>query len=499
MVPVMSFRRIPGLVAILVGFAVGAALSTGLVGCVPENSSLRRVVQSVVPGKSLTPDADYELTRFAAVYRDVAADPTNTRELKQFRDAFVRVRTDYLRPVDDGALIDAAIEGVRNLDGASGKVPSDRVVEAGLDAMVASLDPHSAYLNPEQLREAFVSTKGQFGGLGIEVTVEDGYVKVVAPIEGTPAERSGLKSGDLITHLDGNPIHGISIMDAVRRMRGEPGSDIRLTVRRGTEGTFDVVVTRAVITIRAVRWHIEDDVGYIRVASFTEQMEGGVNEAVTAIHTQLGPRLKGLILDLRNNPGGLLDESLALADIFLDKGRIVEVRSRDSANRQVFFAKPGDRARGAPLVVLINGGSASASEIVASALQEDGRAVVMGTRSFGKGSVQTIMPLPIKGALKLTTALYYTPSGRSIQALGVVPDIAITGGEGLAGRRESDLPGALMAGEPSTRASLGAVAEADCPMPPGGDDDRPLGCAVGFLKAGSAERFLASVPAGARL
>ncbi len=498
--PVKSPWRWRGLVVVVGGFLVGAALSPALVGCVPENSSLRRMVQSVGgSGGSLPAEADRELIRFAAVYRDVAADPNDTRELKQFKDAFVRVRNDYLRPVNDRSLIDAAIKGVTDLKAERGTVPADKVVEAGLDAMVASLDPHSSYLNPEQLQEAFVTTKGQFGGLGIEVTVEDGSIKIVSPIEGTPAHQAGLKSGDLITHLDGSPIHGISIMDAVKRMRGEPGTDIRLTIRRGDEPAFDKVLTRAVISIRAVRWHIEDDIGYIRVASFTERMEEAVNEAVRAIRADLGSRMKGLILDLRNNPGGLLDESLELADIFLEKGRIVEVRSRDVGNRQIFSAKAGDEAKGAPMVVLINGGSASASEIVASALQEDGRAIVMGTPSFGKGSVQTIMPLPIKGALKLTTALYYAPSGRTIQGLGVMPDIIIAGAETPAGQRESDLPGALAAGEQTTRVSLGTVAEESCPIPPGGEDDRQLGCAVSFLKAGSAERFLASVPAGTRL
>lgn len=492
-------RRYSGLATILGGFLIGAALSPVLVGCVPESSSLRRMVQSVGGGGGLPADAGNELTRFAAVYRDVAADPSDTRELKQFKDAFVRVRNDYLRTVDDRSLIDAAIKGVRDLEAEPRTVSSEKVVEAGLEAMVASLDPHSAYLNAERLQEAFVSTKGQFGGLGIEVTVEDGYVKVVSPIEGTPAERAGLKSGDLITHLEGSPIHGISIMDAVKRMRGEPGTDIRLTIRRGDEPAFDVVVTRAIISVRAVRWHTEDDIGYIRVASFTERMEDGVSEAVKAIRAQLGPRMKGLILDLRSNPGGLLEESVGLADLFLDKGRIVEVRSRDSGNRQIFAAKPGDEAMGVPMVVLINGGSASASEIVASALQEDGRAIVMGTRSFGKGSVQTIMPLPIKGALKLTTALYYAPSGRTIQGLGVVPDIAIAGSEPSGGPRESDLPGALAAGEQPVRASLGTVAEENCPAPPGGEADRQLGCAVSFLKAGSAERFLASMPPSPRL
>lgn len=493
-------RQSRGLFTILAGFLVGAALSTALFGCVSEDSSLRRFIAAFTgPSDSLPVEANHELERFAVVYRDVASDPSNTRELKQFKDAFLRVRGDYFRPLADNTLIDAAIKGVEDLNAKPGMVPADKVVETGLDAMVASLDPHSAYLNPEQLKEAFVSTKGKFGGLGIEVTMEDGYVKVVSPIEGTPAQEAGLQTGDAITHLDGTPIHGISIMDAVKRMRGEPGTDIRLTIRRQGTPSFDVTLTRAVITVRAVRWRIEGDVGYVRVASFTEQMGDGIHEAMNAIHEKLGPRLKGVVLDLRNNPGGLLEESLTLADTFLDKGTIVEVRGRDPSSEQIFVAKPGDEAQGRPMVVLINGGSASASEIVASALQDDGRAIIMGSRSFGKGSVQTIMPLPIKGALKLTTALYFTPSGRTIQAQGVVPDIVLTGPDTKPLQRESDLPGALAPAEKSARTSLGTIPEASCPLPPDGQDDRQLGCALSFLKAGSTERFLTAMAAGTRL
>jgi len=347
-----------GVATVCLGFVVGAGVSAVLVACVSEDSSLWRVIQSLrnSPNYTLPADADRELARFDAVYREYAADPTNTKEVKQFRDAFSRVRSDYLRPVADAALIDAAVKGVRSLDGKPGTVASQTVVEAGLHSMVASLDPHSVYLNADELKETFISTRGQFGGLGIEVTLEDGFVKVVSPIEGTPAYRAGMRSGDLITHLDGESIQGISIADAVRRMRGKPGTDIRLTVRRQGVPTFDVTITRAVITVQAVRWRTEGDVGYLRVASFNEPMADGVREAMRGIRDRLGPRLKGIVLDLRNNPGGLLDQSLALADDFLDSGRIVSVRGRDPGREQVFDAKPGDEAAGLPMVVLINGG-----------------------------------------------------------------------------------------------------------------------------------------------
>jgi len=486
--PVKSPWRWRGLVVVVGGFLVGAALSPALVGCVPENSSLRRMVQSVGgSGGSLPAEADRELIRFAAVYRDVAADPNDTRELKQFKDAFVRVRNDYLRPVNDRSLIDAAIKGVTDLKAERGTVPADKVVEAGLDAMVASLDPHSSYLNPEHCRS--LRHHKAVRRPGIEVTVEDGSIKIVSPIEGRrPIRRSQV--GRLITTDAARFTASRSWMrQAMRASRTDSAyHPASATSRLSTSPTPPSSPSGGPCTSRTTSGH--------PVAS--SRADGGKRQRGGKGIARSRFPMKGLILDLRNKPA-LLDESLELADIFLEKGRIVEVRSRDVGNRQIFSAKAGDEAKGAPMVVLINGGSASASEIVASALQEDGRAIVMGTPSFGKGSVQTIMPLPIKGALKLTTALYYAPSGRTIQGLGVMPDIIIAGAETPAGQRESDLPGALAAGEQTTRVSLGTVAEESCPIPPGGEDDRQLGCAVSFLKAGSAERFLASVPAGARL
>lgn len=485
------------LATIVVGFVLGAALSPVLFGCVPEESSLWRAVENIRGHSYALPEAsEDQLQRFDMVFRTYSSDPTNTREIKHFRDAFTRVHNDYLRPVDDKVLVDAAIKGVEELKGEPGSFAAGEVVEAGLDSMMAALDPHSTYLNAEELKETFISTSGKFGGLGIEVTMQDGFVRVVSPIEGTPASRAGLQPGDLITHLDGESIEGITIMDAVKQMRGEPGTDIRLTIRREGRSPFDVAVTRAVITVQAVRWHREGDIGYIRLASFTEQADEGLNKALSELHEQEGTGLKGIVLDLRNNPGGLLDQALAVADTFLQQGRIVSVRGRNPAHAQAFDAQPGDLADGLPVVVLINSGSASASEIVASALQEDHRAVVMGRSSFGKGSVQTITPLPVQGALKLTTALYYTPGGHAIQARGVIPDIAIKGEvneETTVPPRESDLPGALAASETAPKPRLGSIEEARCPAAGEEGKDKLLGCALSFLHAGSPDRFLASM------
>ena len=482
---------------LLCGFVLGAVTAPVLSACVQEESSLVRAIEAFrSQGYQMSDEAIRELGRFGEVYQAYSSDPRDSRPLRHFRDAYVRVRVEYVEDVGDAELIDAAIEGVLESNPKPGSVPSDELVQTALDAMVGSLDPHSTYLDADELRDTFVSTRGQFGGLGIEVTMEEGAVKVISPIEGTPAERAGLQSGDLITHLDGEPVGGNSITEAVKRMRGAPGSEIRLTVDRAGETPFDVSIVRDIITVRAVRWRTEGDIGYIRVASFTEQVNDGLRDAIDGIHKELGASAKGLVLDLRNNPGGLLDQSLFLADAFLDHGRIVSVKGRESRREQVYDAQPGDLAEGLPMVVLINGGSASASEIVANALQEDDRAIVMGTPSFGKGSVQVITPLPVEGALKLTTALYYGPSGRTIQAFGVTPDILIKPEEGLNREREADQPGALRPRAPvGSRDSL-MVNESDCPA--AGDAERPdrtLGCALALLEAGSPERFLTAVSA----
>jgi carboxyl-terminal processing protease len=325
------------------------------------------------------------------------------RQLNLFGEVFERVRADYVESVSDEQLVEAAING-----------------------MLTSLDPHSSYLNNKSFRDMQVQTRGEFGGLGIEVTMENGLVKVVSPIDDTPAFRAGIKPGDYITHLNGEAVMGLTLNEAVEKMRGPENSEIKLTIRREGKEAFDVGVTRAKIKIESVRSHLEgSDVGYIRITTFNEQTDTGLNKAMQRLRDQSSGKLKGVVLDLRNNPGGLLDQAVAVSDAFLEKGEIVSTRGRRADETQRFNARPGDISSGLPLVVLINGGSASASEIVAGALQDHHRAVLLGTRSFGKGSVQTIIPLPGHGAMRLTTARYYTPSGRSIQAKGIEPDIEV--------------------------------------------------------------------------
>jgi carboxyl-terminal processing protease len=340
------------------------------------------------------------------LYDDGAAKAAKGEDTYQlldlFADVFERVKRDYVEEVSDEDLVEAAING-----------------------MLTSLDPHSSYMNPKSFEDMQVQTRGEFGGLGIEVSMEEGFVKVVSPIDGTPAAEAGLQPGDFITTLDGEPVLGLTLNDAVEKMRGPVNTDITLGIRREGKEPFDVTLTRDVIKIRSVRSRLEGDVGYIRITTFSEQTEDGLRDAMKKIHDELGNKLKGYVLDLRNNPGGLLDQAIAVSDVFLDKGEIVSTRSRDSKDTQRYAARPGDLADGLPLVVLINGGSASASEIVAGALQDHRRALLVGTKSFGKGSVQTIMPLPGHGAMRLTTARYYTPSGRSIQAKGIEPDILV--------------------------------------------------------------------------
>ncbi len=333
-----------------------------------------------------------------------AANSEIYRQLDLFGEVLERVRSDYVEKPEDPKLIEAAING-----------------------MLTALDPHSAYLNPKHFRDMQVQTRGEFGGLGIEVTMENGIVKVVSPIEDTPAARAGLMSGDLITHLDKEQILGLTLQEAVEKMRGPINSPISLTiVRKGVEDPFDVKVVRDVIHINPVKYNAEgDDVGYIRLTTFNEQTTANMQKAIEDLKKQLGPKLKGFVVDLRNNPGGLLDQAISVSDAFLDQGAIVLTRGRNLEETQRSNARPGDITDGQKIVVLINGGSASASEIVAGALQDHHRATIIGTRSFGKGSVQTIIPLGSNGALRLTTARYYTPSGRSIQAKGIEPEVVV--------------------------------------------------------------------------
>ncbi|WP_083238387.1 S41 family peptidase [Methyloceanibacter marginalis] len=333
-----------------------------------------------------------------------AANSEIYKQLDLFGEVLERVRADYVEEPEDAKLIESAING-----------------------MLTALDPHSAYLNPKHFRDMQVQTRGEFGGLGIEVTMEDGVVKVVAPIEDTPAARAGLMSGDLITHLDKEQILGLTLQEAVEKMRGPVNSPIGLTiVRKGVEDPFEVKVVRDMIHINPVKYNAEgEDVGYIRVTTFNEQTTENLQAAVDDLKKKLGPNLKGYVIDLRNNPGGLLDQAISVSDAFLDQGAIVLTRGRNLEETQRSNARQGDITDGKKIVVLINGGSASASEIVAGALQDHERATVVGTRSFGKGSVQTIIPLGSNGALRLTTARYYTPSGRSIQAKGIDPEIVV--------------------------------------------------------------------------
>jgi carboxyl-terminal processing protease len=305
-------------------------------------------------------------------------------------------------------------------------VPDDKLVEGAINGMLTALDPHSNYLNAKNFNDMKVQTRGEFGGLGIEVSMEAGLVKVVSPIDDTPAAHAGLKPGDLITNIDGSAVQGMTLPEAVEKMRGPINSDITLTIRRKGRDPFDVKLTRANIKIQSVRSHLEGkDIGYIRVTSFNEQTDDGVNNAMKTLKQEANNKLVGVVLDLRNNPGGLLDQAVSVSDDFLDRGEIVSTRGRRADDAQRYNARPGDIATGLPMAVLINGGSASASEIVAGALQDHHRAILIGTRSFGKGSVQTIIPLAGHGAMRLTTARYYTPSGRSIQAKGIDPDIVV--------------------------------------------------------------------------
>ncbi|EHI48283.1 C-terminal processing peptidase [SAR116 cluster alpha proteobacterium HIMB100] len=353
------------------------------------------------------------------------------RQLTLFGDVFQRVRSDYVEQVSDQELIEAAING-----------------------MLTSLDPHSAYLPDDNFKKMQVQTKGKFGGLGIEVTMENGFVKVVSPIDDTPADKAGLQPEDLIISVDGFSIVGLTLNEAVDKLRGPIGSNVKITVQRAQDEPFEVDIIRDEIKIRSVRSRLYDSVGYVRITTFSEQTSPGLQKALDDLQAESGDGLTGLVLDLRNNPGGLLSEAIRVSDAFLQEGEIVSTRGRGESDIQHAYARPGDISDGLPIVVLINSGSASASEIVAGALKDHRRAIVMGTRSFGKGSVQTITPMPGHGAMRLTTARYFTPSGVSIQAKGITPDIevALARIEKLEGGpvREEDLRGALDSKEDSS-------------------------------------------------
>ena len=345
--------------------------------------------------------------------------------LNLFGEAFEKIKNNYVEEVTVKKLIESAIDGMLN-----------------------SLDPHSSYLNTEELDELRVQTKGEFGGLGIEVTLENGLVKVISPIDDTPAERAGVRAGDMITHLDDEPVLGMTLSEAVSIMRGKVGSKIKLRVSRNEVESLDIEITRAIIELKAVKSRLEDNIGYIRVSSFNQKVDQEIIKAIKSFDKQKENKIVGYVLDLRNNPGGLLDQAVNVTDIFLEKGEIVSTRGRKKSEGNRYNAVKNDLINGLPLVVLINQGSASASEIVAGALQDHKRAIIMGTKSFGKGSVQTIIPSGENVAIKLTTARYYTPLGRSIQQTGIDPDILVEQAElkkidQISNRQESDLRGSI--------------------------------------------------------
>jgi carboxyl-terminal processing protease len=419
-----------------------------------------------VAGVGLTLLATQPHTALVASSAKAAAADTY-RQLNLFGDVFERVRADYVEKPDDSKLVESAING-----------------------LLAGLDPHSSYMDPKSFRDMQVQTRGEFGGLGIEVTMEDGLVKVVAPIDETPAAKAGVMANDIITHLDDEAVQGLTLNQAVDKMRGPVNTKIKLKImRKGADKPIEVTIVRDVIRVKSVRSHSEgDDIGYIRVTQFNEQTTDGLKKAISDLTTQLGAeKIKGFVVDLRNNPGGLLDQAISVSNAFLEKGEIVSTRGRNAEETQRFNARPGDLTKGKPLIVLINGGSASAAEIVAGALQDHKRATLIGTRSFGKGSVQTIIPLGAgKGALRLTTARYYTPSGHSIQAKGITPDIEVL----------QDLPDDLKSqtdtkGEASLRGHLKAEGAegsgSQSYVPPDEKDDEALKTALDLLRGATTD------------
>ncbi|MBV9704314.1 MAG: S41 family peptidase [Methylobacteriaceae bacterium] len=400
-------------------------------------------------------------TRFFSAEAAKAAASDTYRNLNLFGDVFEKIRTDYVEKPDEAKLIEAAING-----------------------MLSSLDPHSSYMDAKSFADMQVQTRGEFGGLGIEVTQEDGFIKVVTPIDDTPAARAGILSGDIITEIDGEQVQGLTLNQAVDKMRGAVNTTVKLKVVRGpNKDPQEISIVRAIIQIKSVRYRAEGDVGYIRITQFNEQTFDGLKEGIEKLTAEIpADKLKGFILDLRNNPGGLLDQAIAVSGTFIDRGEVVSTRGRNADETQRYNARGGDLTKGKPLVVLVNGGSASASEIVAGALQDHKRGTVLGTRSFGKGSVQTIIPLgESRGALRLTTARYYTPSGRSIQAKGIDPDVTVLEDvpDDLKGKDdtkgEASLKGHLKNGEDEKTGSQAYV-------PPDPKNDKQLMAALDILR-----------------
>lgn len=422
-------------------------------------------------------------TAMSAIYSVTApaeaAGSSTYRELSIFGDVFERVRAQYVTPPKEDQLIENAING-----------------------MLSSLDPHSSYMNAKDAEDMRTQTRGEFGGLGIEVTMEDELVKVITPIDDTPAARAGVLAGDLISKIDGADVRGLKLEEAVDKMRGKVNTPIKLTlIRKGADKPIELEIMRDIIAVKAVKYRVENDVGYLRVISFTEKTFDDLEKGIEKIKAEVpADKLKGYVLDLRLNPGGLLDQAINVSDAFLERGEVVSTRGRNEDETRRFNASPGDLTDGKPLVVLVNGGSASASEIVAGALQDLRRATVVGTRSFGKGSVQTIIPLGEAGALRLTTALYYTPSGKSIQGTGITPDIKV----------DQPLPPELQgkleaAGESSLRGHIKGQSENEegsgsaAYVPPEAKDDLQLQYALELLRGEKTDPSFPANPEKAEL
>jgi carboxyl-terminal processing protease len=427
----------------------------------PIMRRISHVLLGAVIGAGLTVLAIQPPNALVAAAKAAAGTDTYS-QLNLFGDVFERIRAGYVEKPDDGKLVEGAING-----------------------MITSLDPHSRYMNEKAWRDMQETTSGEFGGLGIEVTMEDGFVKVVAPMDDTPAAKAGIMSGDLITSIDDAAVQGLTLEQAVSKMKGPINTKTRLKImRKGAEQPIDIAITREVIRVRPVRYHTDGgDIGYVRITTFNEQTTDGLRKAIADISKQIPPeKLAGYVVDLRNNPGGLLDQAVSVSSAFMARGEVVSTRGRTPEETQRFTARTGDLTKGKPLVVLINGGSASASEIVAGALHDQKRATLIGTRSFGKGSVQTIIPLgPGKGAMALTTARYFTPSGRSIQAKGITPDIEVL----------QDVPDELKAradtkGEASMRGHLSAEGAeqtgSQSYVPAAEKDDKALNAAYNLLR-----------------
>ena len=390
----------------------------------------------------------YAIIPLKAINADTNRQETY-KQLNLFGDVFQRVQEQYVEEVTDKKLIESAISG-----------------------MLQSLDPHSSYLSADSYKDMQVKTKGKFGGLGIEITMEDGVVKVVSPIDDTPAAKAGMKSGDLIIGVDGESIRGLTINESVSKLRGPVGSKVIITVVRDKKDPYEIEIKRDIINIKSVKHNIIKNIGYVRLTTFSDTTTSGLEKALTKIKKNIGNKFQGLILDLRNNPGGLLNQSISVADAFLNQGEIVSTQGRNDDDTSRVFAKKGDLINGQPLVVLINSGSASASEIVAGALKDHSRAIIIGTRSFGKGSVQSIIPLAGNGAMRLTTARYFTPSGISIQAKGIEPDIIVEAGvtdlkkAKNDNRREENLRGALDKNKKSKKTEIDSNSDSDKPLTP---------------------------------